>query len=157
VDVVFDALAESQSGIENARVLDARRATFERADGAFDRAAFEASLDAARRNVFLSLCVWPGAPNLLFLFLAFKLDAFSTAAESADDVLAVVQSNWETSGPFSLLLPAAPLAFLLWGAANPPRSSKAATDAAAADRIFMETRVKTRQKTEVDTPTSTPS
>jgi hypothetical protein len=157
VDVVFDALAESQSGIEDEGTLNARRATFERADGSFNREAFAAALGAARAKVALSLCVWPGLPNVLFLFLALKLDAFSSAAESASDVLAVVQSNWQTNGPASLLLPALPLAVLAWGAANPPKSSKAATEAAAADRLFMQTRVKTRLRTKAETPTSTPS
>ena len=67
--------------------------------------------------------------------------------------------NLEANGPFALLLPAVPLALVGYGAANPPKSSKAASDAAAADRIFMQTRTKTRQKTETEqgTPTSTPS
>ena len=46
VDVVFDALAESQSGIVGREECDARRAAFTAADGAFDAAAFADGLSA---------------------------------------------------------------------------------------------------------------
>lgn len=154
VDVVFDALSESQSGIIDKAECDARRATFETADGSFDAEAFQSSLDAARRKIVLSYALYPGVPNLIFLFLAYRLNAFDAAADSAEDVFGVVKENWETMGPASLLLPALPVGLIGYGAANPPKSNKAAGEAAAADRLFMAERVATRQATETEVVTS---
>lgn len=145
VDVCFDALSASQSGIINREECDERRAGFETADGAFDDVAFADALSTARRNIVLSYALYPGLPNAIFLFLAWRLDAFSGALESADDVLGVVQQNWETMGVGSLLLPLLPLGLIAYGAANPPSSSKAAGEARAADRLFVKEKVRQRQ------------
>lgn len=130
-----------------------RRAAFETADGAFDAEAFDAGLGAARRKIALSYAVYPGLPNAVFLFLAYRLDAFSAATDNAEDVLGVVKQNWEQLGIGSLLLPALPLGLVAYGAANPPKSNKAASEARTADKLFIAERVRTRQKTEAETPT----
>ena len=146
VDVVFDALAESQSGIVGREECDARRAAFTAADGAFDAAAFADGLSRARRQIAVSYAIYPGIPNVIFAFVAYQLDAFSAATAASDDILKVVRENWETMGPMSLVLPVLPLALVAYGAANPPRSSKAASDAAALDRAFLKRQVSTRQR-----------
>ena len=155
VDVVFDALAESQSGIVDKKDCDAQRATFAGEDGSFDAVAFGDALGRARRNILLSYATYPGIPNLIFLITAIKLDGFTLARENAEQILDVIQANWEQNGIFSVLLPALPFSIVAYGAANPPKSNKAAGEAAAKDRVFMETRLKTKQKTDDKMPTPT--
>ena len=58
-------------------------------------------------------------------------------------------------------MPALPVALVAWGAANPPKTNKAVQEAAAADKIFLETRIRTRMetkaKTEAETETNVPT
>lgn len=154
VDVVFDALAASQSGIVGIADCDERRASYETAEGAFDKEAFAEGLSTARRNIIASYAVYPGIPNAIFLFLGWRLDAFSAAQDNVADVLSVVQTNFAES-PGAVLLPLLPLALVGYGAANPPRSSKAASEAAYADKLFLKERVSTRLATEAKAATKT--
>ena len=154
IDIVFDALAESQSGIVSAKECDQRRASFETADGAFDHVAFEAALARGRRKILTSYAIWPGVPSTISLIAAVQLDAASALSASLGDVLSVVNTNLE-NGPAALLLPLLPLALVAYGAANPPSSNKAAGEAAARDRRFVATRVSLRQETELATEAET--
>jgi hypothetical protein len=155
VKIVFDALAQSKSGIENKELVDERRKSFETPSGAFDAEAFERSLGAARGTIIRSLCAFPGVPFVIQAIVLWKIDAFSLAQEASGDLLSTIQSSWERSGPFALLLAAAPVAIVIYGAKNPPKTNKAVQEAAAVDKIFLETRLKTRTKTKTGVPTPT--
>ena len=155
VDIVFDALARSKSGIEVKEVVDERRASFETPEGGFDAAAFEAGLTDARGTIIRSLAVFPGVPFIIQCIVLYQIDAFSIAQDASGDLLASIQSSWERSGPFALVLAALPVWFVYYGAKNPPKTNKAVQEAAAVDKIFLETRLKTRAKTETDVPTPT--
>ena len=65
VDVVFDALSESKSGIEIKADVEARRASFQKMNGKFDEEAFAASLSEARAKIIKSLCFFPGSVIVL--------------------------------------------------------------------------------------------
>jgi hypothetical protein len=162
IDVVFDALCESSSGIVDKNECDKRRAAFETDVGAFDALAFHGGLDTARKNLLAGYAIYPGSLNLVFLIAAIKLDVFTMAGEAREDVLGVVGDNWTALGPASLLMIIPPIAIIAYGATN-PKGGKAAGDAAAADRIFVETRVaqrtlqrtQARTKAQTQVPTST--
>ena len=159
LDVVFDALMESQGGVLDKGVCDERRAAFDKAasdGGGFDAEAFTEALSRGRRNILLSYAVYPGIPNSIFLLTAIKLDALNTfLLPASQDVLATLRTNYEDLGLFSLLLPVLPLSIIAYGAANPPKANKAAGEAAAADRVYIAQKLRTKLSTEQETPTPT--
>ena len=84
VDVAFDALAQSKSGILKREVCDARRASYEGADG-FDAEALSSDLFRGRLKVVGSSLLFPGGPFLLQAGLFFKLDGASKTLEYLAD------------------------------------------------------------------------
>ena len=156
VDVVFDALCESQSGIVARSECDERRAAFEDADGKFDAEAFAAGLSRGRRTIIGAYAVYPGSLNLIFLVGALQAGFFGSASDAAGDVLGVVQRQ-VAENPFAALLPILPLGVIAYGAANPPKANKARLEAAAADRAFLATRQKTRTEVAEATASQTPT
>lgn len=65
LDVVFDALSRSQSGILPKAVCDSRRASYELPTGEFDVKTFQNDLATARRTVAQSYAVYPGSLQLV--------------------------------------------------------------------------------------------
>ena len=92
-DVVFDALSRSQSGIVDKTLIDERRAAYEDADGAFDAAAFAADLSAAKRNILVSLAIFPGSLNLIFLVAYLEADGWAATLDAYDNFLRTVNAN----------------------------------------------------------------
>lgn len=87
IDIIFDALAESRSGLIAPEVIDKRRARFLTEDGSFDQGVFAASLYKAR---FLVICSWfvLGKGNFIGLLVGLKIlsDSFGTG----DQILAAL-------------------------------------------------------------------
>ena len=155
IDIVFDALSQSISGIVDKELIDARRKLMDAPGGAFDADAFADCLNAARRTVLTSLAIFPGSFFILFAITALKLDAASMVQESAGDILGVIQSNLDKNGPVALLLPFLPFSLVIYGAKNPPKTNRAVQEAAAVDKIFLATRIAQRQVTDAETPETT--
>ena len=78
-DVVFDALSRSQSGIVDKDVVDGRRRAYETAGCGFDADAFARDLNAARLTVAISLAIFPGSLNLVFLIAFLQADGTTYA------------------------------------------------------------------------------
>jgi len=85
IDIVFDGVAQSKSGIIPRELCDARRASYEAADGGFDAAALSSDLFKARLKVLGSSLIFPGAPLAVQATLFFKLDGAAGAAEYLAD------------------------------------------------------------------------
>jgi len=81
VQVVFDALSRSQSGILQRELCDERRASYEDDGGGFDAAAFAADIAAARLTIVRSLCIFPGSVILVQVAVFFKLDGMNQGAD----------------------------------------------------------------------------
>ena len=91
-DIVFDALARSQSGIIQRELCDERRASYEAADGTFDADQFESDLAAARFNVAKSYAIFPGIPTLIQGYLFVRLDGFTAAIDYFENTMRVLNS-----------------------------------------------------------------
>lgn len=83
-EVVFDALSRSQSGIVDKATCDARRATYETADGAFDAPAFASDLAGARRTILKSYAIYPGSVNLIFGIAFIRADGYHKVIDYLD-------------------------------------------------------------------------
>ncbi|KAL1522258.1 hypothetical protein AB1Y20_017253 [Prymnesium parvum] len=81
LEVVFDALAQSQSGIVLKEKCNARRALYETRSGAFDSTAFAKDLARARKTVVLSYAVFPGVFQLVALVIFFRVDGYHLMLE----------------------------------------------------------------------------
>lgn len=92
-DVVFDALSRSQSGLVDKSLINERRAMYETADGAFDANAFAAELADARKNILVSLAIFPGSLNLIFLVAFLEADGVSATLAAYDNMLRTVDAN----------------------------------------------------------------
>lgn len=92
-DVVFDALSRSQSGIVSRDLIDERRQSYEAGDGGFDADAFAGDLNAARATVAVSLAIFPGSLNLIFLVAFLQADGVAASLTAWDDLLAQVDRN----------------------------------------------------------------
>ena len=84
VDVVFDALARSKSGILSREICDERRASYEGAGG-FDAAALASDLSRGRLKVASSSLIFPGAPIIVQAGLFVKLDGWSQTLDYLAD------------------------------------------------------------------------
>lgn len=94
-DVVFDALSESKSGIVDKALIDARRASCTTRDGAFDADSFAAHLGAARKNVAVSLAIFPGSMNLIFFVAYLQADGVQATLDAWAQMLSTVAANVE--------------------------------------------------------------
>ena len=92
-DLVFDALSKSQSGIVSKDLIDERRKAYVTADGAFDADAFNSDLNEGRRNVIVSLMIFPGSLNLVGLIAYIKLDGWQMTMDAGGDVMHQMQAN----------------------------------------------------------------
>jgi len=75
------------------KVIDERRALYTRADGGFNADAFAADLSSARSKVALSLAIFPGSLNLVFLVGFFKADGVSAALDAYELFLQQASAN----------------------------------------------------------------
>jgi hypothetical protein len=89
----FDALSRSQSGIVDIGVIDERRGNYEDADGGFDAEAFAADLAAGRGTIAVSLAIFPGTLNLVFLVAFLQADGVSAVLEAWGAASAQVGRN----------------------------------------------------------------
>ena len=85
VDVVFDALAQSKSGILQRELCDSRRASYATASGAFDAGEFSAALGRGRLTVVRSFCIFPGSVMGLQAGLFYKLNGMESLMDYLRD------------------------------------------------------------------------
>jgi len=76
VEVVFDGLSQSRSGIIQRELCDARRASYTLPSGGFDQEALQKDLDIARRTVVVGYSILPGIPYTTAALLFIKLDGW---------------------------------------------------------------------------------
>ena len=97
--IVFDALCSSKASFVDAAVCDERRQSFvDAATGAFDAEAFGSAVARSRLNIVGALLVYPGFFVFLFLLLAWQLDWYQLALESAEHARAQAAANYEAHG-----------------------------------------------------------
>ena len=84
VEVVFDALARSKSGILKREMCDERRASYA-STGGFDAAALASDLSRGRLKVAGSSLIFPGGPFLVQAGLFYKLDGWSQTLDYLTD------------------------------------------------------------------------
>jgi len=77
IDVCFDALSRSQSGIIQRELCEERRSSYASAeDGGFDAAAFQSDLNSGKLTVVRSFMIFPGSIILVQAGLFYKLDGW---------------------------------------------------------------------------------
>eukprot|EP00966_Prymnesium_polylepis_P262655 6066922-Prymnesium_polylepis.1 len=92
-NVVFDALARSQSGIVAKDECDARRASYEDAAGAFDADAFASDLTGARWTVVKSYAVYPGSLQLVGLITFVRADGYRAVLDYIERFASAMQDG----------------------------------------------------------------
>ena len=91
-DVVFDAVSDGQGGIVDYSLCDERRARYASSDGAFKAEAFETDVRKARQTVAVGYALYPGILNAIFAYVAYRIDAYHSALNAANDLLTGVQT-----------------------------------------------------------------
>lgn len=93
LEIVFDALARSQSGIVPKELCDARRASYETDTGEFNEVAFASDLFEARKTVALSYAAYPGFFQVVGLITFVKADGYHFLLDYLERFTAVYRTS----------------------------------------------------------------
>jgi len=85
LDIVFDGLSASKSGIIQRELHDARRASYTSEAEAFVPSALAADLSSGRTTVLRSFLIFPGSAVVLQGLLFYKLDGWTKTLEYLAD------------------------------------------------------------------------